>query len=251
MEQLPVELVFGNQHLENNWWSQSGWCLDGNGKGLESSDLDNDYSSSYKERTLPIYISSHVSGKPASPAFFRSHQKQLPKQRVSPKTTNANVEAHWSPNQRAFTAVTKNWRRSTFSSFRLKQQDARLFFLFSFYSNSMQEEKWTFHRYPKYWSIGNYLDRSLVVPKKWEQWFYWSYLIKPLKPRRFLDSRYKTCMIEMLDSVLDLMSPDTDLLADVLTWLGKRHQKLGIQKEHFSIIGTSTTRRFGRDHGCW
>jgi hemoglobin-like flavoprotein len=46
-----------------------------------------------------------------------------------------------------------------------------------------------------------------------------------------------TRMVEMLDSVLDLLGPDTDLLADVLSGLGRRHQKLGVQKAHFPLLG--------------
>jgi hemoglobin-like flavoprotein len=44
-------------------------------------------------------------------------------------------------------------------------------------------------------------------------------------------------MVEMLDSVLDLLGPDTDLLVEVISGLGKRHQKLGVEKEHFELLG--------------
>jgi hemoglobin-like flavoprotein len=44
-------------------------------------------------------------------------------------------------------------------------------------------------------------------------------------------------MIEMLDSVLNLLGPDMDDLEQVLSGMGKRHAKMGVRKEHMESFG--------------
>jgi hemoglobin-like flavoprotein len=44
-------------------------------------------------------------------------------------------------------------------------------------------------------------------------------------------------MIEMLDGVLNLLGPDTEILEEVLSGMGKRHEKLGVRKEHMESFG--------------
>jgi hemoglobin-like flavoprotein len=46
-----------------------------------------------------------------------------------------------------------------------------------------------------------------------------------------------TAMFRFLDSILALLGPDTDTIADVMAGLGKRHEKLGVKKEHFPLLG--------------
>jgi hemoglobin-like flavoprotein len=48
-----------------------------------------------------------------------------------------------------------------------------------------------------------------------------------------------TGMVAMLDSVLALLGPDTELLEEVLGSLGKRHQRYGVEKEYFVLMGAA------------
>jgi hemoglobin-like flavoprotein len=46
-----------------------------------------------------------------------------------------------------------------------------------------------------------------------------------------------TAMFKFLDSVLNLLGPDTDMIVVIIAGLGKRHQKYGVKKEHFPLLG--------------
>jgi hemoglobin-like flavoprotein len=48
-----------------------------------------------------------------------------------------------------------------------------------------------------------------------------------------------TRMVAMLDSVLALLGPDTELLEEVLGSLGKRHRRYGVKKEYFALMGAA------------
>ena len=44
-------------------------------------------------------------------------------------------------------------------------------------------------------------------------------------------------MIAMIDSVLSLLGPDIEVLEDLLSQLGVRHTRLGVEKEYFPLLG--------------
>jgi hemoglobin-like flavoprotein len=46
-----------------------------------------------------------------------------------------------------------------------------------------------------------------------------------------------TAMFKFLDGVLNLLGPDIDMIVQVMAGLGKRHQRLGVKKEHFPLLG--------------
>ena len=56
-----------------------------------------------------------------------------------------------------------------------------------------------------------------------------------LESRRF--RMHATYMIEMLDTALNLLGPDIDLLTEVLYELGAKHQRYGVKREMFVIMG--------------
>lgn len=57
----------------------------------------------------------------------------------------------------------------------------------------------------------------------------------PLLRKRIL--MHGAAMFEFLDSVFNLLGPDTDIIAQIMTGLGKRHEKHGVKKEHFPLLG--------------
>ena len=58
------------------------------------------------------------------------------------------------------------------------------------------------------------------------------------KSRRFV--AHAKYMIEMLDKALNLLGPDAELLAEIMSDLGKKHVQLGIEDEsYYSIMGDS------------
>jgi hemoglobin-like flavoprotein len=44
-------------------------------------------------------------------------------------------------------------------------------------------------------------------------------------------------IIVMLDSVLDMLGPDQDLLSDLYVKLGKRHAQYGVKPAYFALLG--------------
>ncbi len=46
-----------------------------------------------------------------------------------------------------------------------------------------------------------------------------------------------TRIVDMLDGVLMLLGPDTELLEEILSQQGKRHERHGVKKEYFSLLG--------------
>ena len=46
-------------------------------------------------------------------------------------------------------------------------------------------------------------------------------------------------IVNMIDQILDLMGPDTDVLNEILNEQARRHQKHGVKKEHFAHMGTA------------
>ena len=46
-------------------------------------------------------------------------------------------------------------------------------------------------------------------------------------------------IVHMIDQILDMMGPDTDVLNDILQEQARRHQKHGVKKEHFAHMGTA------------
>jgi hemoglobin-like flavoprotein len=49
-------------------------------------------------------------------------------------------------------------------------------------------------------------------------------------------------IIQMLDSVLSLLGPDVETLEEILSQLGARHTRIGVTKEHFSLLGRAVTK---------
>ena len=46
-------------------------------------------------------------------------------------------------------------------------------------------------------------------------------------------------IVNMIDQILDLMGPDTDVLNEILQEQARRHRKHGVKKEHFVHMGTA------------
>ena len=46
-------------------------------------------------------------------------------------------------------------------------------------------------------------------------------------------------IVHMIDQILDMMGPDTDVLNEILLEQARRHQKHGVKKEHFAHMGTA------------
>jgi hemoglobin-like flavoprotein len=46
-------------------------------------------------------------------------------------------------------------------------------------------------------------------------------------------------IVQMIDQVLDVLGPDTDVLKEILADVGQRHQRKGVQKEHFVHMGSA------------
>jgi hemoglobin-like flavoprotein len=48
---------------------------------------------------------------------------------------------------------------------------------------------------------------------------------------------HASAMLKFLDSILCLLGPDCEIINEVMSGLGKRHQKRGVKKEHFPLLG--------------
>lgn len=46
-------------------------------------------------------------------------------------------------------------------------------------------------------------------------------------------------MIEMLDTALQMLGPDIELLTEIMLELGAKHQRYGVKPEMFTVMGTS------------
>ena len=46
-------------------------------------------------------------------------------------------------------------------------------------------------------------------------------------------------IVHMIDQILDLLGPDMETLMEILQDVGKRHEKFGVQKEHYTHLGTA------------
>ena len=46
-------------------------------------------------------------------------------------------------------------------------------------------------------------------------------------------------MVEMLDTALQLLGPDIELLTEILLELGAKHERFGVKAEMFAIMGQS------------
>lgn len=44
-------------------------------------------------------------------------------------------------------------------------------------------------------------------------------------------------LIQMLDTALNMLGPDTDLLNDILAELGQKHVRYGVRPEMFPVMG--------------
>lgn len=56
---------------------------------------------------------------------------------------------------------------------------------------------------------------------------------------------HATRIVHMLDCVISLLGPDTDTLEEILSQLGERHKKHGVQKEHFAVLVTAVCQALG------
>lgn len=52
-------------------------------------------------------------------------------------------------------------------------------------------------------------------------------------------------IMQMMDCIISLLGPDIDTLEEVLSQLGERHKKQGIQKEHFAVMGPAVCQSLG------
>ena len=57
------------------------------------------------------------------------------------------------------------------------------------------------------------------------------------KSPRFL--KHAAFMIQMLDRAFNMLGPDSELLADILSDLGKKHARMGVKEEWFPFMGES------------
>ena len=46
-------------------------------------------------------------------------------------------------------------------------------------------------------------------------------------------------MIQMLDTALNMLGPDIELLTEILLELGAKHQRYGVKPEMFAVMGDS------------
>ena len=53
-------------------------------------------------------------------------------------------------------------------------------------------------------------------------------------------------MIQMLDTALNMLGPDIELLTEILTDLGVKHQRYGVKPEMFAVMGDSLVNMLGQ-----
>ena len=58
-----------------------------------------------------------------------------------------------------------------------------------------------------------------------------------LESRRF--TMHAVYMIQMLDSALQMLGPDDELLTEIMLELGVKHQRYGVKPEMFTVMGDS------------
>jgi hemoglobin-like flavoprotein len=56
-----------------------------------------------------------------------------------------------------------------------------------------------------------------------------------LKSKRFL--MHASYLIQMLDTALNMLGPDIELLTEIMTELGEKHVRYGVNKEMFPVMG--------------
>ena len=56
-----------------------------------------------------------------------------------------------------------------------------------------------------------------------------------LKSKRFL--MHAAYLIQMLDTALNMLGPDIELLTEILTELGEKHVRYGVKPEMFPVMG--------------
>jgi hemoglobin-like flavoprotein len=49
-------------------------------------------------------------------------------------------------------------------------------------------------------------------------------------------------MLHMLDSVLSMLGPDTDILEELLDQFGEKHSRLGVKVDYFPLLGKALCR---------
>jgi len=58
-----------------------------------------------------------------------------------------------------------------------------------------------------------------------------------LESKRF--KMHAVYMIEMLDTALQMLGPDIELLTEIMLELGSKHQRYGVKPEMFKVMGDS------------
>ena len=53
-------------------------------------------------------------------------------------------------------------------------------------------------------------------------------------------------MIQMLDTALNMLGPDIELLTEILLDLGAKHQRYGVKPEMFAVMGDSLVHMLER-----
>lgn len=56
-----------------------------------------------------------------------------------------------------------------------------------------------------------------------------------LQSKRFL--AHATIVMEMFDTAISLLGPDFELLAEIMTNLGKKHQRIGVTVDMYPVMG--------------
>ena len=56
-------------------------------------------------------------------------------------------------------------------------------------------------------------------------------------------------MLDMIDSALDLLGPDIELLVEMLHDLGEKHARYGVTPEMFTVMGESLSEMMGSTLG--
>jgi len=63
-----------------------------------------------------------------------------------------------------------------------------------------------------------------------------------LKSRRFL--AHAAYLLEMIDTALNMLGPDTELLTEIMHELGLKHQRYGVRPEMFAFMGEALLYTF-------